>query len=57
MPALAMRILRGPWWDTASEMHFWMDGSEVMSPVTVKRLGCGGMLGMGLRSWAVTLAP
>lgn len=29
----------------------------MMSPVTVKRLGCGGMLGMGLRSWAVTLAP
>jgi hypothetical protein len=34
-----------------------MEDSEEMSPVTVKRLGDGGMLVMALRSWAVTLQP
>lgn len=57
MPALAMRILRGPWWAFAWWMEELMEASEEMSPITVKRLGEAEIWVIGRRSWAVTLQP
>jgi len=57
MPALAMRMLMGPKWDLACEMHDWMESSEEISPVTAKRYEEVGMFVMGRISWAVTLHP
>lgn len=57
IPALAIRMLMGPWWCTASEMEDWMEDSEVISPLTSKRFGELAKEVMGLRSWAETLQP
>jgi hypothetical protein len=57
MPALAMRMLMGPWCCFAEAMEDFMEDSEAMSPLTVKRFGDGGKLVIGLMSWAVTLQP
>ena len=50
MPALAMRMLIGPWCCCAWEMEDFMDSSKEISPVTVKRFGDAARLVMGRRS-------
>lgn len=57
MPALAIRMLMGPWWSTASWMQALIVSSEEISPFTLNRCGDGVILVMGRRSCAVTLQP
>lgn len=52
-----LRMLIGPWCSFAWAMQDWMEDSEEMSPVTVKRFGLLVVLVIGRRSWAVTLQP
>ena len=57
MPALAMRMLMGPWWALAFWIQELKDSSEEIFPDTVKIFDVEGMFVIGRRSWAVTLQP
>jgi hypothetical protein len=50
IPALAIRMLMGPWYCLAFEMQDLIDSSEDISPVTMKRFGEEGIFVMGRMS-------